>query len=207
MYLEKVINTHESYKNITETEELILTINKEQTGKNGSEITFEHFWELCIKKATKVDMHINQVSPSRTKWRLCSTDITDNDYDHPLILPDNTDDDNNQSISANKMLQLQRRRSALTEEEKLLSYLWKQLNDNLGDWKFWSQISSNGKKKIVQCILPNEPQRNLQVMQGVFQSLLHQMHTDENQDEDQMEESTDSDDTMDPNYCINQARS
>ena len=33
------------------------------------------------------------------------------------------------------------------------------------------------------------------------------MHTDDNQDEDQMEESTDSNDTLDPDYCINQVRS
>ena len=102
-----------------------------------------------------------------------STDITDIEDDHFQILPDDTNDNNNQSILANKMSQLQRRRNALTEEEKLPSYLQKQLNANPQHWKFWSQISSEVKKKIVKCIPPDKPQGNLQVMQGVFQSLLH----------------------------------
>ena len=58
----------------------------------------------------------------------------------------------------------------MTEEEILLSYLWKQLNDNPQDWKIWSQISSNGKKKIVKCIPSGEPKENIQIMQTVFQS-------------------------------------
>lgn len=101
------------------------------------------------------------------------------------------------------MLELQCRRDALTEEKKLPSYLWKQLNANPQDWKFWSQISSEGKKKIVKCIPPGEPQGNLQVMQGVFQTLLHQMHKDESHDDEPMEDSTDSNDTMDPNDLVN----
>ena len=44
-------------------------------------------------------------------------------------------------------------------------------------------------------------------MQGVFQALLHQMHKDESHDNQAMDYSTHSDDTMDPNYLINQARS
>lgn len=106
MYLEKVINSHESYKNITETEELILTVNKEQIGENGSEITFKHFWELCIKKALKVDLRINQVGPSRTKRRVFNADVINNDYEHSPDLPDNVEDDSNHSISVNKMSQL-----------------------------------------------------------------------------------------------------
>ena len=120
MYLEKVINSHESYENITETEELILTVNKEQTGENGSEITFKHFWALCIKKALKVDLRTNQVAPSRTKRRVFNADVANNDYEPPTDLPDNKEDDSNHPITVNKMSQLQRRRSALTEEEKLL---------------------------------------------------------------------------------------
>lgn len=130
MYLEKVINTHEYYKNITETEELILTVNKEQTGENGSKITFEDFWELCIKKASKVDLQTNQVG-SYKKQYVFSTDITNNEYKHIQNFPDDTSDDNNQLLLANKMSQLQRRRNALTKEEKLLSYLWKQINTKL----------------------------------------------------------------------------
>ena len=85
-----------------------------------------------------------------------------NDYEHSPDLPDNMEDDSNHSISVNKMSQLQHRRGALTEEEKLLSYLWKQLNDNPQDCKIWSQVSSEGKKKIVKCIPPGEPQENIQ---------------------------------------------
>ena len=44
-------------------------------------------------------------------------------------------------------------------------------------------------------------------MQTVFQSVLHQRYSDENQDEEQVEESSDSDDTRDHDYLINQARS
>lgn len=105
------------------------------------------------------------------------------------------------------MLQLQQRRNALTEEEKLPSYLWKQLNANPQDWNFWSQISSEGKKKIVKCIPPGESQGNPQVMQCMFQSLLHQMHKDENHDDEPMEASLDSNDTTNPDYLVNQARS
>ena len=207
MYLEKVINNRKSYENITETEELILTVNKEQTGDNGSEITFKHFWELCIKKASKVDLRTNQVGPSKTKRRVFHADVTDNDSEHPPDLPDDVEDDSNQPISINKMSQLQRRRRALTEEEKLPSYLWKQLSEKPEDWKLWSQISSEGKKKIVKYIPSNEPQGNLHVMEHVFQSLVHQMYSDENQAEDQAEDSADSDDTREHNYHINQARS
>ena len=205
MYLEKVINSHESYENITETEELILTVNKEQTGEDGSEITFKHFWTLCIKKATKIDMRHNQVGPAKTKRRMFNADVSANDSDYPSDLPDDKEDNNDPPILVNKMSQLQRRRGALTEEEKLPSYLWKQLNDNLQDWKFWLQISSDGKKKIVKCIPSSEPQENIQVMQTVFQSVLHQRYNDENQDEEQVEESSDSDDTRDHDYLINQA--
>lgn len=44
-------------------------------------------------------------------------------------------------------------------------------------------------------------------MQGVFQALLHQMHKDESHDDEVMEDSTDIDNTMDPDYLVNQARS
>ena len=95
MYLEKVINNHKSYENITETEELILTVDKEQTGEDGSKITFKHFWALCIKKATKVDLRLNQVGSNRTKRRVFSADVNNNEYDYPLDLPDTMEDDNN----------------------------------------------------------------------------------------------------------------
>lgn len=95
----------------------------------------------------------------------------------------------------------------MTEEEKLPSHLWRQLNENPEDQKLWLQISSKGKRKIVKCIPSDEPQGNLQVMKHVFQLLLHQRHSEENRVEDQAEESTDSDDTREHNYYINQARS
>lgn len=124
-----------------------------------------------------------------------------------MNLPDDTNGDNNQLILVNNMLQLQRRMNALTEEEKLPSCICKQVNTNPLDWKFWSQISSEGEKKIVKCISPGESEDNLQVMQGVFQALLHQMHKDESHNDEAMEDSTDSNDTTDPYYLINQARS
>ena len=44
-------------------------------------------------------------------------------------------------------------------------------------------------------------------MQGIFQALFHQVHIDESHDDEAMEDSTDSGNTADPDYLVNQDRS
>ena len=112
---------------------------------------------------------------------------------------------NSQEMMINKMSQLERRRGAVTpEDEKLPSYIWDELKNYRNDRRYWKQISSESKRKIVSAIPPGEPTSNPQIMGNVAHLLINNAVTSENVPEDDLsqnsDDSSDSDNTTAPEY-------
>ena len=205
VYLQKVLQGHGSYKDIFEQEETAVRVAIQFGTCGMTELVFEHFWIICLNRAKKVDIEANQMAINYGKKRRVFT-------------ADTTNTNSCQEMVVNKMTQLERRRGAITpDDEKLPAYIWNELGNFKNDRRFWRQISSESKRKIVSAIPPGEPTSNPQIMGNLAHILINEVVTSEDAQEDDLvqdsDDSSDSDDTRAPEYRaykhdvrINQAR-
>ena len=77
------------------------------------------------------------------------------------------------NLEVYKLLHLyQRKQNTILENQKLPSYIWKELIQNPEDRKIWTQNSSEGKRRIVQYISKDKSTKNQHVMKALTREIM-----------------------------------
>lgn len=166
-----VIDVHSNYSQITQQEILNCRIAKNDI----KSLTWENYWYITYQQALAWDVGHNNLaargSGKRRRAFLSTVSGIGTSKESG-----NASNGRVGKVEAYELLQLdQRKRNIIPEDEKLPSYIWKELIQNPEDRKIWSQISSEGKKRIVQSIPKDEPTKNQHVMKALTREIMSEV--------------------------------